>query len=122
MIIDMTVMDVVQAPIVDIVHVIAVPDHHVRIAVAMHVIRVQGRVERGFIGGVFCGHVEDMLIDMIGVHKVEVAIMQVIPVIDMPDLGVTAAIAMHMRVCGVNVAAMRVRCHGAARQTRCKES
>ena len=109
MVIDMVAVNEMQATIMDIVHVITVADHEVRIVFAMHVIGMQGGIERHFGGRVSVRNLDHMLVGMSIMHKVQVPVVKIIPVIDMPDFYMTAILTMHMRMVCVDLCGVIVR-------------
>ena len=111
-IVDMIAVDIVQVAIMDIVEMVAVRDHHMIIAVAMHVISVKRGGHRRFAIRVELCHRDHMFIDMSVMDKVKMAIMQIVPVIDVPDFRMSAIVAMDVSVIGVNIGRMRLRGDG----------
>ena len=81
-----------------IVEMVAVWDFQMGIVFAMHMIGMKGDLERSFSSRVLCGHLERMLVHMSVVHKVQVSIMQVIPMVDVPDSGMAAIVSMDVGV------------------------
>jgi hypothetical protein len=103
MIIDMVAVNIVEMTIMDVVHVIAVADHHVLVCVAVHVVSVCGFIHWGFSGRVFSGDFQHMLVHVIAVNAVQVAIVQIVPMVIVADFDVTAIVAVNMGVGFMNV-------------------
>ena len=89
-----------------VIHMIAVRDHHVRVAIAMHVIGVQGRFQRRFTSRIGIGDLENMFVDVAVMHKVKMPIMEIIPMINMPDFCMSAIVAVDVCVIAMNVGSM----------------
>ena len=103
MIIDMVTMYMMQVAIMNIVHVIAVTDHQVTVIGAVHMIGMHGRIHGRLTIRIGLADLKHMLIDMIAVNKVQMPIVEVIPVIIVPDPLMPAAIPVHMRMVLMNL-------------------
>ena len=114
MIIDMVSVNIMQTAIMHVIKVVAMRDHEMLVPVAMHMIGVERRVENGFAGRVLRTDFQHVLIHMPIMDEVEVTVMQIVPMVDMPDPRVAAIFAMDVSVVGVNTGIMRVRGEAAA--------
>ena len=110
----MVAMHMVQTAIVNIVHMIPVADHVMGVVLAMHMICMRRWIHRSLAARVGATDLNHMLIDMIAMHEVQVPIMQVIPVIDMPNAVMTTTLTMHMRMFRMDLSRMVFRCHRAS--------
>lgn len=113
-IIDMIVMDIVQAAIMDVIIVIAVSDHEMGIAFAMHVISMQGSVQRRFSIRVFCSHFQCVFVDMPVMDEVKVAVVEIVPMVHVPDFCVPTILAMNVRMVLMNLGGVFGRRHSAS--------
>lgn len=105
-IIDMVVMHMVQVAIMDIVHMIPVADHQVPVIGAVRVIRVRGLVHWRLAIRIGLADFKHMFINMITMDKMQMPIVEIVPVITVPDPLMPAAIAVHMRMILMNVGAV----------------
>ena len=92
----MIAVRIMQVALDQVIHMVAVRDRLVAAVRAMHMRRGMptAGVLRGTCGGIRAGDIENMLIDVIAVHVVQVALVQVIGVPIMGDGNVTAARTM----------------------------
>ena len=118
----MVAMHMVQVTIVNVIHMITVADHFMGVIGTMHVIGMGRGVHRRFTIWIGRADLNHMLIDMVAVDKVQMAIMQIVPMIDMPDPVMPAAFTMHVRVVLVNLRGMIFWGHCAGAQTRENQS
>ena len=84
-----------------------------RIAFAVHMIRMSGRLHGRFAIRVLGGDLKRVLVDMSIMDEMKVAIMQIVPVVDMPDFCVPAIVAMDVRMVTMNFSRMLSRCYSA---------
>ena len=103
MVINVIAVHMVQVAVMNIVHVIAVTDHHVSIIGAVHVIGMRRCLHRRLTIWIGLADLKHMLINMIAMDKVQMPIVQIIPVIIMPDPLMPAAIPVHMRMVLMNL-------------------
>ena len=94
-VIDMVAVDIMQMTIVHVIKVIAMRHHHMAIAGTMHVPLMSNY---GLCNRIGVGDLQHMLVDMTVMNKVQVAIVQIIPMIDMPHFGVPTIFTMYMRM------------------------
>ena len=106
MIIDMVTMHMVQVAVMDIVHMIAVADHEVSIIGAVHMIGVRRGVHGRLAIRIGCAHLQHMLINMITMDKMQMPIVQIVPVIIVPDPLMPTAIAVDMRMVLMNLSSV----------------
>lgn len=88
---------------------IAMRHHHMAVAFTMHVIGVKGCVHGRFARGVGVSDLQNMFIHMAFMHEMKMTIVQIVPMIDMPDFGMAAILAMHVGMSVVNISVMRFR-------------
>jgi hypothetical protein len=103
MVIAVIAMWMMQVAVHQIVDVIAMRNRFVSATRAVHVI---WRVAAAVMGGrasvrVFCAYLKSVLVDMIAMRMVQMAIMQVVDVVAMPDGRVPAARAVLVVVMGM---------------------
>jgi hypothetical protein len=91
----MIAVGMMQMPVHQIVHMVAVRDGLMAAAGAMLVTAPYFRRAAGRIAQINSDH---MLVDVIVMHVVQMAVMQIVDVVFMADRGVTAVWAMLMRV------------------------
>ena len=98
--VDMTLMRVVEMIVVQIVDMSAVAHRRMAAAGAVHVARIvtAAGVARGAAVGVVAGDLDDMLVDMTFVRMVEVPVVQIVDVAGMTHGGVAASRTMLVRV------------------------
>ena len=106
MIIDVIIMDMVQVTIMDIVHMVPVADHQMPILGAVHMVCMNRSVHRRFAIWIDRTDFNHMLIDMIAMDEMQMPIMQIVPVIIVPDPLMPAAFAMLVRMIRVNFSSM----------------
>lgn len=108
-IVDMVAMDEVQPAVMDVVHMVFMPDlRMVRIGRAMGVVRVQRGVQRRFADRVLRRRLDDVLVEMAVMGEVQMAVVQIVPMVAVPDLLVAAPVAVDMGVVGMDIAGVRV--------------
>jgi hypothetical protein len=100
----MAVVRVVQAAADEVIDVVAV--RHGFVAAAGPVDMLVANDSQGARDGIGVGDLDDVLIDVIAVHGVEVAVVEVVDVAAVLDGQVAAAVAMDMRVGFVNLVAL----------------
>lgn len=71
-------------------------------AVDMPRLMAFARVARGADAGVVRADLDDVLIEVIAMRRVQVAVVQVVDMVSVPDGGVAAARSMHVRVIGMD--------------------
>jgi hypothetical protein len=91
----MVAVGMMQVPVHQIIDMVAMGDRLVAAARGMLVSAPQVRRAAGRIGRVDC---DDMLVDVIAVHVVQMAVMQIVHMAVMADCGVAAVRAVLMRV------------------------
>ena len=94
MIVAMAIVGVMQTPIDDVVSVIAMRNCLVAAARTMDVVIFM--YDRIALVGICCIDFQTMLIIVVAVFVVHMTVMQVVGVIPMFDLGVTAVLTVHM--------------------------
>ncbi len=106
----MIAVDIVQMTIVQVIHMITMRHDQMTVAFTMHVISVKRGVHDRFAYRIGVRDVQNMLIHVTVMHKMKMIIVQIVPMIDMPDFGMAAIIAMHVCVIVVNSSIVRFRC------------
>lgn len=98
MIVAVIAVGMVETPANEIVDVIAVRHRFVPAAFTVDVARLVPRGGAPATVRVAFGDLQTALVDMIAVHRVQAAIVEVVHVVAVPDGGVSAPFAMDVRV------------------------
>lgn len=97
MIVGVIAVPVMQMPVMDEIHVIAVLDGHVLLARMTVRMIVGGNPSHQFLGlGIGCAHLDRMLVDVAAMRVVEVPVVEVIDMAAVIDRLMAAALGMGM--------------------------
>jgi hypothetical protein len=97
MIVGVIAVPVMQMPVMDEIHVIAVLDGHVLLARMTVRMIVGGNPSHQFLGlGIGCTHLDRVLVDMAAMRVVEVPVVEVIDMTAVIDRLMVAALGMGM--------------------------
>lgn len=118
MIVDMVAMHMVQVAVMDIVHMIPVTDHEVPIIGAVHMIGMRRRIHRRLAIRIGLADLKHMFINMITMDKMQMPIVQIVPVIIVPDPLMSAAIPVDMCMVLMNLCGVILWGNGASAQPR----
>jgi hypothetical protein len=110
-IVHMITMDIMQAAIVNIVHMVPVTHGKVGILCPMHVAVMGAGIQGRFAGGICLGNLQNMFVYMPVMDKMHMTFMQIVPMIDMPELVVATRVPVDVGVFAVDLCCMR-RIHG----------